>query len=129
MNTQNQPAESLGYYPSEAWNRASSVMPKFVSIPSDVYEEFANELTARIEDATDKIYIPNVIIIAERGETTYRLEGSFVIYYTKVTYPEGVFNEISDIVPTWCEIHAYQGEDDDEVMNDGIFDKVKGIII
>ena len=129
MDTRNQPAESLGYYPSKAWNRASSVMPKFVSIPSDVYEEFAKELAKKIEKATDKIYVPNVIIIAEREEMTYRLEGSFLIYYTKEVYPEGVFEEVSDIVPTWCEIHAYQGEYNDEVMNDGIFDRVKKIII
>ena len=145
MNTQPAAAKPIvtiggieyGIIESERWNKipvedtevvseTSEVEKIPGSIPEDVYEEFAEKLYDAIGLKDDAL---GVVFIAERGDMTYRMECSVIVYRELNAYPEANWDEIVKLVPTWCEFHTYVGEDLDEIMNDGRFERVETILI
>lgn len=147
MNTQNQPAAEkpivtidgieYGIIESERWNKipvedaeiiSETPKPKkvFETIPEDVYEEFAEKLGKEIGP---KDHANGVVIVAERGDMTYQMICSVIVYRELDAYPDGTFDEIVDVAPIWSEFHTYVGEDLKEIMNDGSFFRVATILI
>lgn len=145
MNTQPAAAKPIvtiggieyGIIESERWNKipvedaevvseTSEVEKIPGSIPEDVYEEFAEKLYDAIGS---KGYVGGIIIPVERGDMTYTLECSVVVYRENTICPDTSWDEIVKLVPTWCEFHTYVGEDLDEIMNNGRFERVETILI
>lgn len=145
MNTQPAAAKPIvtigdteyGIIESERWNKIPVEDAEVVSetanvekipgsIPEDVYEEFAEKLYDAIGSKDDAL---GVVLIAERGDLTYRMECSVIVYRELNAYPEGIFDEIVDLAPIWSEFHTYVGEDLKEIMNDGRFERAETILI
>lgn len=145
MNTQPTAAKPIvtiggieyGIIESERWNKipvedaevvseTSEVEKIPGSIPEDVYEEFAEKLYDAIGS---KDNAQGVVFIAERGDMTYRMECSVIVYREKVICPDTSWDEIVKLVSIWYEFHTYIGEDLDEIMNDGLFERVETILI
>ncbi len=120
--------------PKEYWNtmrscRQKSSQPTDVRvhhITEDVYGELAIQLVEQIGNAN---YISNIRVSAQRGDVSYKLTVSAVIYWRDIAAPEGNYSELEKIVPIWWEQHSYEGDDQIERINDATFDKITEQII
>lgn len=94
-----------------------------IHISDKIYKVLANELVDKIDG---KDYFDTFIEIEDDG-IFYDLTASGYVFWRDISNPEGMTDEISDIVPTWWELHT--GNDDcDEILNDGDFKKIKEYI-
>lgn len=131
-----------GDYPSVAWDKISPEVDKpedeeevvnedqqpsesqAVHIEDRIYKALAVELREIIEvqnQCSTMIELPD-------GEMTYRLTLAAFIYRENVSAPDGIWNDVKDIVPIWWELHTYVGPDMIERQNDATFDKLKKYI-
>lgn len=132
-----------GNYPSQKWDENPSQVDRVeeaeiieetpgqqtkavLRIERRIYQALADELCDRI-DGRD--YISSEVIEVEDDCKTYQLFISAAIYYRQVTAPDGRWDQVVDVVPTWCELHSFEGEDMKERFNDFNFEKLKKYIL
>ena len=99
--------------------------PRLHAIPEEVYAELAEQVVERIGDHN---YI-TTRVQAETEHYVYTLTLSACIYWAEVAAPDGNYRNIADIVPVWWELHAYEGDEGLERLNDATFEKIKQHII
>lgn len=93
-------------------------------IEGPVYEALADALR---DELPDDDYLPHTTVEVEDGDRLFRLIVSAIIYRRDDHRPEGLARRITDVIPTWCELHSYIGEA--EMLNDATFDELKRYII
>lgn len=93
-------------------------------IEGHIYEALADALWDEIQDGD---YLPPTTVEVEDGDRLFRLIVSAVIYRREEHRPEGLARRITDVIPTWWELHSYIGEA--EMLNDATFDELKRYII
>lgn len=98
---------------------------KMYRITESMYESVARELRQALEAAEvvrSSKYSGSVEVVENGIAVTFT--ATLIVYREKRLYPEGVFEEISDIVPVWWECTT---EDDEGllIMNDFRFDEFK----
>lgn len=94
-----------------------------VNVSQEEYQTIAAELIDRIDG---KNYT-NMRIAVDTVDWYGCLTLKAIMYWQTVSYPEGDFNELRDIVPVWWEFHT-EGEDG-EVLNDFQFAELKKHLI
>lgn len=104
--------------------------PNAMHIYTETYVVLADELRERIDNEpydrgsrTKTIYGEEISI--EVGEYTCSLSISAIVHLNEHTAPDGTWTTIDKVIPTWCEFHAYHGNDAREVCNDFEFRKLE----
>lgn len=95
-----------------------------IHISDKIYEALANELIAKIDG---KDYFDTFIEIEDDG-IYYDLKASGYVFWRDISNPEGMTDEISDIIPTWWELHTFD-KDGNEIRNNGQFSEIREHII
>lgn len=95
-----------------------------MSITPEIYRELADKLD-RIIDGRN--YIGNAVIEVEDDQYFYAFVISAVIYYDTHEAPNGRWSEMTEIVPVWQELHAFDGGD--EVLTDWNFKELVNYLI
>ncbi len=94
-----------------------------VRISQKEYQELASVLLENIEgNRYDELNFTY-----ETEEWTGYFHAKLMLYRQTVSYPEGDFKELTDIVPVWVEFHTVA--DDGEVLNDFSWDELKKHLI
>lgn len=95
-----------------------------IKVSNEVYLALSDEL---IEQIGRDEYFKTTIEIEKDG-IMYELEASGMVYRKEVRCPEWTGEVISDVIPTWWELHTFDKEGN-EIRNDGEFNKIREYII
>lgn len=87
-------------------------------IPSEVYASLASQLDAAAHEAVSKgndschVDFDAEFPMANGDTLSTNLKGEFFIDVDEVSYPEGMYTEISRIYPNWWEFGASTSDED-----------------
>ena len=71
-----------------------------------VSKELYQEVMSRLLEAVGPGSYYSGTLAFEYGEMECRLTASVIVYRERVHYPEGIRDEITDLVPVWWEFHT-----------------------
>lgn len=95
-----------------------------VKVSNEVYSALSDELIEQI--GSDEYF--KTTIEVEKDGIMYELEASGMVYRKEVRCPDWTGEVISDVIPTWWELHTFD-KDGNEIRNDGQFSEIREYII
>lgn len=94
---------------------------KTLHIEDKIYKAFVQPVWDKIDDNYDN-YLSGLELEVIDKDNTYNLFLSAILYRDDENY-------VTDIIPIWCELHSYVGEDMIEYINDFSFKKLKQYLL
>ena len=92
------------------------------SVSTELYREVVSRL---LEAVGSESYYSGTLAFGY-GDVECRLTASVIVCRERVRYPEGVWDEITDLVPVWWEFHT--ADDAGEFLNDFSFSELRSLL-
>lgn len=93
------------------------------SVSTELYLEVADRIREALGGGS---YFSGTLAFGWEG-IECRLTASLIVYRTRVSYPEGECDEITDLVPVWWEFHTVDPTSD-ELLNDFSFATLRSLL-
>ena len=93
------------------------------SVSTELYLEVADRIREAVGGGS---YFSGTLAFGFGG-VECRLTATLIVYRTRVSYPEGERDEITDLVPVWWEFHTVDPTSD-ELLNDFSFATLRSLL-